>query len=199
VRSRRPPRPRRSRRGRTTPRGAGRKGFLLLAFAAALAAFEGILRGAGPRLLGALLAASAVAAASLWASPGARSWVARAVALDLGGGGGRRVEAVHLAAGPLGFSAPVRFRGGGCVRVLGGLVDASGRVRLPPGGSGWVVRETVGRGVAPGDVEDRRSGFLRGLLRGPFDPRRARFGRADALDVDVAGSGSPPVATLVYR
>lgn len=150
----------------------------------------------------ALLVALAAAGASVavaWVLPTVSGFRLHAARIDLGGVGGRRVEAVAIAAGPTGFLGPVRWGGDGYVRFVGGLEQPGGRIELAPGGLAWAVRTTRVGLPDPTDHEDRASGWLLGLLAGEVDPARARLGSGVALDVTVGGEAPPPAATLAYR
>jgi hypothetical protein len=183
---------------RDRPAGRRTQGVLLGVFALALVAL-GRLLGGGRRFLAAtLLAAGLVAAGLAWTSPLDPGFEARGAVLDLGGAGGRRVEAVWISAGPTGYEGHVQWRGGGIVGLRGGTLTASGAVRVAPGHSAWVVREAEGRGAPPGDPADPGAAALRPLLTGDVDPARLRPGRAGALPVRVEGWGPVSAASLVY-
>jgi hypothetical protein len=171
---------------------------LLLVYVGVLAALSWLVRTRAASLLSLLLVAGAVSGAVAWLSPRAPGHRVQGLVLDLGGPGGRRYEAVWISAGPRGFEGPVRWAGGGVVSVEGAHLTADGEVRVPPGRSAWVVRERVGLGVTEGDVEDRRSAWLRALLLGDADPARLRYGRLPVLPVHVPGHGAIPAATLTY-
>ena len=179
------------------PRGDRRAPVLLLALYALVAvALDRILRHGWPRLLGAVGPALAVIAGILWSSPGEAGLRARGVAFDLGGGGGRRVEAVLLAAGEAGWRGRVRWEGGGLVRLEGGRLDPDGRVHLLPGERAWVIRESVAEGGFTHERESPGEGFLLGFLRGPVEAARVRLGEVDGLAIEIEGVARPGASTL---
>lgn len=145
------------------------------------------------------LAAAGASVAVAWVLPTVPGVRLHGVRIDLGGVGGRRVEAVAIAAGPTGFRGPVRWGGDGYVRFVGGLEQPGGEVELAPGGLAWAVRTTRVGLPDPADQEDRAGGWLLGLLAGEVDPARARLGSGIALDVTVGGEAPPPASTVAYR
>jgi hypothetical protein len=172
---------------------------LLCVHVLVLAALAWLLRGRGRGVLGVLLAAAAVSVGLLWLSPRDPGFRVHGAVLELGERGGRRYEALFVSAGPRGFCEPVKWSGGGVVSLHGGRLEADGRVHVAPGRSVWIVRESVGTGISPEDVEDRSAAMLRPLLRGAAAPERLRYGRIPALPVHVPGTGAIPAATLRYR
>ena len=91
--------------------------------------------------------------------------------LEIGGPGGRRVEGLHVAAGPAGWSGlpgarPERDAG---LRVLGFRIldtDSGPRLALPAGGEGWIVEEGVASGRTEGLLPvDRVPDWAVALLR----------------------------------
>ncbi len=176
-----------------------RQGGILLLHALALLMFTRLLRGGGAQVLGTFLVAAVAWAGLVWTAPQDPGFRAEGVVVDLGGAGGRRLEAVWISAGPGGYTGHVRFRGGGVVGLRGGRLLADGRLRIEAGRSAWVIRETAGRGVVPGDKEDRSQSAALGLLRGTPDLKRIRLGRLPALPVRVEGWGALPAATVLVR
>lgn len=145
------------------------------------------------------LAAAAAAVGVAWVLPAPAGHVLHALRLDLGGPGGRRVEAVAVVAGPSGFRGPIRWGGEGYVRTLGGLEVGAGEIEVAPSGLAWAVRATRAGPPDAQDVEDRTVAWLLPFLAGDRDPKRVRLGRGARLDVRVGGNPPPPAATLVYR
>lgn len=164
------------------PRGPWRWLWL---HALALAAFASLLRGHRALLAGAALAAAATGL--VLAEPRPQSARLVPVLLEVGGEGGRRVEAVFVAAGPAGFQERLQWEGGGSVRLLGGRLTQDGDVYLGAHQGAWLVRERVGLGREPGDAEARDSAWLRPLLVGEADPRSMRFGRLPGMELRVGG------------
>jgi hypothetical protein len=182
------------------PRRRRPEGWILLGYALLVGAFDAVRRGPLVRALGFLGPAAAATVGLLLAAPGAAAVRVDGVVLDLGGAGGRRVEAACVRAGPAGFEGRVLWRGGGIVRMLGGERTEGGRVRLEPGETAWTVRETTATGrPGEGDREDRRAGFLRGLLVGRSASERLRFGRGAVLPLEVEGIGAVEAWTLLLR
>jgi hypothetical protein len=73
--------------------------------------------------------------------------------LDLGGPGGRRVEALRLTAGPSGWQWTDPSRSADAIRILGLTVRGAGgrqSLELAPGRVGWVVTESPSRGETGG-------------------------------------------------
>ncbi|MGI9538718.1 MAG: hypothetical protein ACR2N6_01050, partial [Miltoncostaeaceae bacterium] len=184
-----------------TDRAADRRPAVLLlgALVLVLAAFNWILRGAAARTMGALMAALAVSTGIAWVVPTDPGFEAQGVLLELGGAGGRRVEAVRIVAGAAGYAGHVVFTEPGMVRVLGGRLDAAGRVMVEPGGAAWVLREGLGLGAGPEEREDRFAGWALVFLAGDVDPKRMRYGRVPALPVRVEGAGPVPAVVVRYR
>jgi len=149
--------------------------------------------------MGAVMAALAISTGIAFGVPRETGFIARGVLLELGGPGGRRVDAVRIEAGAAGYAGHVRFDGAGMVRVLGARLDGQGRVRVAPGAGAWVLREGVARGPAPEEHEDRFVGWARSFLRGKLDPKRIRYGRIPALPVRVEGSGRIPAVVVRVR
>jgi hypothetical protein len=177
--------------GRAT--AAGVLGLHLLA----LGLFPWLLRGR-TQAAASLAASGAAAVLLLAALQEPEAALVRGAVLDVGGAGGRRVEAVWIHAGPGGFEEPVRFEGSGIVRHLGGRLVPGGALRLEPGRGAWVVCERRGEGLGAGDGERRASAWLMPLLVGRVDPKRMRFGSLPDLGVTVGGRRPPRVDTLVY-
>lgn len=173
--------------------------LLLGALVLVLAAFDWVLRGAAARTLGALMASLAVTTGIAWVVPSDPGFATAGVLLELGGAGGRRVEAVRIEAGSGGYAGAVRFRGSGMVRVLGGRVDAQGRVTVAPDASAWVVREGPGLGRGPEETDDRFAGWALPFLTGRVDPKQVRYGRLPALPVRIEGAGAVPAVVVRYR
>ncbi len=188
-----PPLPPALARWQDEPSGRRDQGILLLVFALVAVALDRVLAGrAATRALALALTVLAVLAGVYWTSPGLPGVRIHAVALDLGGGGGRRVEALALAAGPAGWTGRVRWEGTGIVWVLGADLERSGEVSVPPGATAWVLCDRVSRGGA-GDLEPSpRSAFLPGLLTGPLPSGRLEYGLSGPLPVRVGG-GAPEV------
>lgn len=177
--------------------GRGSGVLLLVLFLVTLTLFSRVLRGAAPRALGIaalVLATAAGIGAVANEDPGFR---ARGVLIELGGAGGRRIDAIRIEAGPEGYAGRVQFAGSGLVRVLGAEMDAEGRVLVAPDSGAWVVREGLGAGRTPDEVDDRHAGWVLPLLRGKVDPKRVRYGRVSSLPARVEGAG--PVAAVVLR
>ncbi len=174
------------------------EGALLLGYAAAIALLDRLLRRGPLRLLGLLMPTLAVLLGLLWISPGAPSPRVGAVGLDLGGGGGRRVEAVLLRADRYGWRGRVAWRGGGIVRRVGGVMDSQGRLVLEPGQRAWVVRDTLGRGGFAGERESPLGAVAGAFLRGDVAPARLRFGRVSSLAIDVEGVPAVGAFTAVW-
>jgi len=183
---------------RDHPASRRTQGVLLLVHVLVLAALARVLRGGGTQLLGVLLAAGAVAVGVAWTSPAAPGFRVHGVALDLGGAGGRRLEALLFDAGPRGYRGHVRWHGGGVVGVHGARLDAAGRLVVAPGHSAWVTRESDARGVLAEEAEDARAAVVRPLLVGSVDPRRLRYGRLPRLPVRIEGWGPVGAVTVVY-
>lgn len=181
------------------PQGRRPAAAVLALFVVATFGFTWAARDPRAATLLVALAAAAASVAVAWVLPAVPGHRLHAVRLDLGGVGGRRVEAVAIAAGPTGFRGPIRWGGEGYVRFVGGLEQPGGEIELVPGGLAWAVRTT--RVDVPGadDREDRANSWLLGLLAGEVDPARARLGSGVRLDVTVAGEVPPPAATLAYR
>ncbi len=194
-----PPWPDTFERWRDRPSERRTQGLLLLVYVLVLAAFTRLLRGGGVQILGVFLAAAAVSAGLAWTSPTDPGFRAHGLVIDLGGTGGRRLEAVALHAGRAGYVGQVRFEGGGVVSVRGGILDADGALHVPPEATAWIVRETDALGPAGGGPEDVRALVLRPLLRGDVDPKRLRLGRLERLPVRVRGAGPIPALTATYR
>ncbi len=173
-------------------------GVLLLAYALVVGILDRLARRGLFRVL--VLAGPAVAASVglLWIVPSGPGLAVTGVLLDLGGGGGRRVEAVLLEASSAGWQGEVHWRGGGIVRTLGLDLDAGGRVELGPGERGWVVREQLATGVVPGEREDPRGGAALALLRGEVAPKDVRVGRVPALDVEIEGERETPAFVVTW-
>ncbi|MFM8979084.1 MAG: hypothetical protein ACKOSS_01265 [Planctomycetia bacterium] len=125
-------------------------GVLVLAWAVAVALLEGSVTS-GRRLLRLALPAAGALLAVALALPRASDLRVAGVVLELGGTGGRRLEALHLAAGEAGWSGTLAWRGPCALRRLPGALEEGGRVRLwlPPGSSAWLVAESPARGEAP--------------------------------------------------
>ncbi|MDJ0973048.1 MAG: hypothetical protein QNJ98_01135 [Planctomycetota bacterium] len=173
--------------------------FLLGTLVLVLAAFDWILRGAAMRTLGALMAALAVATGIAWVVPSDPGFALAGVRLELGGVGGRSVEAVRIEAGSGGYAGRVAFGGSGMVRVLGGRIDAEGRVLVAPDTAAWVVREGLGLGAGPEETDDRFAGWALGFLKGRVDPKRVRYARLPVLPVRVEGAGPVGAVVVHYR
>ncbi len=198
------------------PRGAGRfvpdEGPVrdLVGFAAAATAVLGVVAAwlrRRRRLVALLvLAGLATAEAALLPAPPSAPAVEGFV-LETGGAGGRRVEALFVAAGPRGFVGPAGpgLASPDAVRTLGFRVvrDADGlRLALAPHAEGWIVVERVGRGDTSGlDPTDEIPAWATALLgrtgRDPIggraflgDDRRGDVGGAPA--VGVGWPGIPP-------
>ncbi len=186
-------------RWRDDPDSRRPAGWLLAAYALALLAFGWLLRGDTRILLGTLLLSFAAGAGVAWITPTSAGPAVEGLLIDLGGKHGRRIEAVHIAAGPAGFRGPVRFSGGGFVRLLGGRLLADGTVAIGPNGAAWAVRETTSPGPALDDEPYRFGGFTRGFLTGEVDPKRLRYGRVPQLSVRVGDAGPVGAYTLLYR
>ncbi len=175
------------------------QGILLIVYSLAVAAFAWLVRAPFALLLVVLLAASVACVGILWTSPEDPGFRIHGFALDLGGAGGRRIEGLVVSAGPQGFRRVVQWRGGGSLILRGARLAGGGTVAVPPGRTGWILRERVGVGIAAGDVEERGSLFVQSLLVGEVDLRRVRLGRLPALPVGISGHGPVPAATLQYR
>jgi hypothetical protein len=155
--------------------------------------------------------------AGIWlVAPREVGFVTQGAVLELGGPGGRRTEVVWLSAGPGGYRGAVgwhqgpyertgpgrvaRPETGGFVRVLGGVLDAEGRVVVAPGQGAWILRERLAPGGDTGDPPPVGAPTLRDLLRGPIDPKQVSRGHVERLPISVAGSGPIPAAILrVHR
>jgi hypothetical protein len=175
------------------------QGALLAAFVLAFALLEPVVRSVGVALTALALPTLATAAGLAWASPARPDVAAHAVVFDLGGAGGKRVEALWLSAGTRGYVGRVAFSGGGAVRWGGPPLLQDGRVLLPPGGSGWAIRRRTAHGPDPADREDRRSAFLRPWVRGPVADAHLRYGALPLAAVRVEGLPPLPAWTLTYR
>ncbi len=186
-------------RYRDRPEERRTQGVLLLVFVVALAAFTRLLRGGPAQVLGTLLASAAVSVGLAWLSPGDPGFRVHGLSVDLGGAGGRRIEALLFDAGSRGYEGHVRWSGGGVVGVHGGRLLPDGRLRVEPGRSAWVLRESDGRGPLPEEAEDVGAAPLRALLVGAVDPRQLRFGRLPRLPVRVEGAGAVGALTVAYR
>ncbi len=181
---------------RPAPPGRRAQGLLLVCYALVAALLDRVLHRGWPRLLGAVGPALAIVAGLVWSSTGMPGVAARGVAFDLGGGGGRRVEAVLLVAGEAGWVGRITWEGGGLVRVAGAEVDGAGRVHVGPGERAWAIRETVAEGGFAGERESPREGHLLRFVRGEVDVARVRLGQIDRLPLRI--EGTPPIgaATL---
>ncbi len=186
-------------RWRDDPGGRRVQGVLLLVYVLGLAAFTRVLRGGGAQLLGVLLASAAAAAGLAWTAPHEPGFRVHGLSLDLGGPGGRRVEALLIDAGSRGFRRHVRWTGGGVLGLQGGRLATDGRLHVPPGRSAWVFRERDGRGPLAGESEDVSAAVLRPLLLGSLDPRLLRYGRLPRLPVRIEGWGPVGALTVAYR
>lgn len=175
------------------------QGALLLAFALAFAFLEPAARRVSAALAALALPTAATIAGLAWASPAVPDLAAHVAVLDLGGPGGRRVEALWLSAGERGYVGEVAFLGGGGVRWIGPPLLDDGRVCLAPGSTAWAVRQGSGRGEDPRDVEDRRAAFLRPWLRGTPSSGRLRFALGAPPAVRIQGLPTPPAWTLTLR
>ena len=115
--SRRRTRPRPPARGARavvgSPRGRRSAGHPARVYVVVAVLLDLVLRGAVPRVMGLVAPALAVALGLVWTSPADPGVRVHAVAFELGGGGGRRLEAVALAGGPAGWMGPCRYRGPG--------------------------------------------------------------------------------------
>ena len=180
------------------PAGRRTQGLLLGLLALALVGLTRLLRGRGPQWLGALLVAATVSGGLAWTSPADPGIRVEGVALDLGGPGGRRIEAVWIDAGPRGYLGRVRWTGTGVVGLRGARLTPAGDVSIAPDRSAWIVRETEGLGVRADVPEDRAAGALRSLLTGAIDPRRLRFGRLERLPVRVEGWGPVAAGEVIF-
>jgi len=177
--------------------GHGAVAGVLALHLAALAAFLWLLRGrAGTLGAGAASLCAAALLASILEPPPAA--LVRGAVIDVGGAGGRRVEAVWIHAGPGGFAEEVRFEGSGIVRHLGGRLLPSGALLLDPHQGAWAVCERRGEGLDARDGERRESAWLMPLLVGRLDPKTMRFGSLPDLGVSVGGRRPDRVDTLVY-
>jgi len=181
------------------PLGRRTQGVLLWIHVLVLGVLLRLWRGGGAGALAALLVSAAVSAGIVWTSPQEAGYRVTALAIDIGGPGGRRLEAVVIDAGTGGYEGAVRFEGGGVLSVRGGRLTADGRLLVRPGHAAWVLRERRGLGVAGGGREDVAAAVLRPLLRGHVDPRRLRYGRLGRLPVRVGGVGPVEALTLTYR
>jgi hypothetical protein len=175
------------------------QGLLLLVYAFVAAGLDRVLRSFPGRILGGAAPALAVVVGLWWTSPADPGVRTHALAFDLGGGGGRRVEAVALAAGPAGWWGRLAFEGGGTVRLLGGRIGRDGTVRIGPGRTAWALRETVSGGDRRGFEPDARAAFLTSYLRGEPEPRRLFVGRGPPLGVHGAGAGRLRPWTAFWR
>lgn len=186
---------------RDDPGGRRTQGWLLLVHALALLVFTRLLRGGTAQLLGTFLVGAAVAAGLAWTTPLDPGFRVEGAFVDLGGAGGRRIEAVWISAGPEGFRGRVRFEGEGVLGRRGGLpgTDAEGRLGIAPGRSAWIVRETRGLGDRADEREDRTQAPLLDLLRGDVVPARVRLVRRAALPVRVEGWGAVPAGGVIVR
>lgn len=173
------------------------QGLLLLLHAVALLVFTRLLRGGGSQLLGTLLVAGAMAAGLAWSAPEDPGFRVTGAFVELGGRGGRRVEAVWISAGPAGYRGHVRFQGEGVVAHRGGRLGADGRFVVEPGHGAWVVRETRAGGARPEEPEDRTQAAAMALLRGSPSPARLRIVRSAGLPVRVEGWGPVPAAGVL--
>ncbi len=193
-----PPLPGQPRWEPPAPGARGPVGWILGIFAFALGGFLWMVPSrAAPGVTAALAAGALALLTSLPAPPMARL---AAVVLEVGGEGGRRVDALLIAAGPGGFERALSFEDGGVVRLLGGRLTATGTVYVAPGQSAWLVRERPVPGPDPADHEARDSAWLRPLLVGAADPQRMRFGRWPGFALRVDGRREAFVAqTLRYR
>jgi len=175
------------------------QGLLLIVYVVVAVLLSLVLRGAVPRVMGLVAPALAVAVGLVWISPAAPGVRAHALAFELGGGGGRRVEAVALSSGPAGWIGACQVREGGFLRLLGAHEGPDGLVRVRPGRTAWVLRESVAAGRSALEPESRQGGFLRAFLRGDVEPTRLRLGRGGPPAVQV-GARSPPVTWILrYR
>lgn len=122
-------------------------GGLLLAWAVAVGLLEGGVSN-GRRLLRLALPAAAALVAVVLALPRASDLRVTGVVLELGGAGGRRLEALYLEAGEGGWSGAVQWRAPCALRRLPGALAGGGRVQawLAPGSSAWLVAEGLARG-----------------------------------------------------
>jgi hypothetical protein len=186
-------------RWRDRPSQRRTQGILLLVFVLVLAAFTRLLRAGPSQVLGTLLASAAVCAGLAWTSPLDPGFRVHGLVVDLGGPGGRRIEALLFDAGPRGYAGRIRWSGGGVLGVQGARLAADGRLHVAPGRSAWVLRETEGREPRPGEAEDVAAAPLRALLLGAVDPRLLRFGRLPRLPVRVEGVGVVEALTVAYR
>jgi hypothetical protein len=170
-------------------------GFLLVGFTAAVALLEPGARRARTALAALALPALAAVAGVLALAPGRPDLEAQAVVFDLGGPGGRRVEALWLKAGERGYLGRVAFEGGGALRWVGGR-HQDGALHLVADESAWLVRHLEARGLDPADHEDRGAAWLLPWLSGPVEPARLRLGRAPLRGVRIEGLESPAASTL---
>lgn len=194
-----PPLPARLARWTDHPPSRRPQGILLLVYVVIAVLLDPLLRGAVPRVMGLVAPALAVALGLVWTSPADPGVRAHALLFELGGGGGRRLEAVALASGPAGWIGSCRYRGPGHLRLVGAGVGPDGLVRVEPGRTGWILRETVAQGGGQDEPEARDAGFLRGFLRGEIDATRLRLGRGGPLDVQVEGRSVPVTWTARWR
>lgn len=147
---------------------ARRDALPLLVLFGVVVSVAGLLRGAKRAAGVALLSGLAVFGARVSAAP-AEDALVTPFLLDIGGLGGRRVEGLHVEAGPRGFVVPRGARSDAGLRALGFLVrrvDGDLRLVLPAGQGGWIVEESVARGEAEGaEPAERVPTWAERLLR----------------------------------
>ncbi len=135
----------------SSPRIPGTTWALLAGFGIAAAVAS---RSSGVRSAVSISALSAVAVFGLGLlSSRVDDVTAEGFVLDLGGPGGRRVEALRLTAGPSGWRWTDPSRSPDGIRVLGLTVRGAGgsqSLELAPGRVGWVVTESPSRGETGG-------------------------------------------------
>lgn len=138
--------------GMVAGRAQGRTllGVIVLAWAVAVALLEGSVTS-GRRLLRLALPGAVALGAVVLALPQARDLRVAGAVVELGGAGGRRLEALHLSAGEAGWSGLLAWRAPCALRRLPGALEEGGKVRLwlAPGTSAWLVAEAPARGEAP--------------------------------------------------